>query len=189
MKAINANNASTKTLELIRKTFFELLHKYGKIGKIKVSELVERANINRGTFYLHYDNIYGVAEEITNEIVEEFFNQKNSICIDDYLNNITNFVKKNEKTYKLLVNSDFVEIFSDSSKRRLYIEIKKIFKNYYNIQNETNLSLMSVFFVNTILDLYKNYFTNSYNNCTLDDIKIFLSKVLKLYNENLNEFK
>lgn len=54
MKAKNLNASSVKTRNLIRDTFAELLYEKKNINKITVTELVQRADINRSTFYSHY---------------------------------------------------------------------------------------------------------------------------------------
>ena len=73
MKAQNLNNSSKKTRKLIKKVFAEMLSEKRELGKISVSELCARAEISRGTFYSHYDDIYGVAEDYENEIMGLFF--------------------------------------------------------------------------------------------------------------------
>lgn len=47
MKAKNLNASSVKTRNLIRDTFAELLYEKKNINKITVTELVQRADINR----------------------------------------------------------------------------------------------------------------------------------------------
>lgn len=42
------------------------------IKDISVTELTKSANINRGTFYLHYDDIYDMVTKIEGEIFVEF---------------------------------------------------------------------------------------------------------------------
>ena len=73
MKVQNLNKSSQKTRKLIKTVFAEMLSEKHELGKITVSELVKRADINRGTFYSHYDDIYAVAEDYENELVENFF--------------------------------------------------------------------------------------------------------------------
>lgn len=73
MKVKNLNHSSEKTRKLIRNTFAELIKEKQELNKITVSELVKRADINRGTFYNHYDSIYDVAEELEAEIIEVLF--------------------------------------------------------------------------------------------------------------------
>ena len=58
MKAKNLNASSVKTRNLIRDTFAELLYEKKNINKITVTELVQRADINRSTFYSHYDDVH-----------------------------------------------------------------------------------------------------------------------------------
>ncbi len=73
MKVKNLNNSSVKTKRLIKNTFIQMLSEKKEIGKISVSELVERAEISRATFYAHFDDIYSVVEEFEREIIDEFF--------------------------------------------------------------------------------------------------------------------
>lgn len=63
MKVKNLNASSVKTRNLIRGTFAELLYEKKNINKITVTELVQRADINRSTFYSHYD-VYGTLRRI-----------------------------------------------------------------------------------------------------------------------------
>lgn len=76
MKAKNLNASSVKTRNLIRDTFAELLYEKKNINKITVTELVQRADINRSTFYSHYDDVRHVAEDIKAETLKAFFENK-----------------------------------------------------------------------------------------------------------------
>lgn len=51
-----------KTKRAIMAAFNELL-KEKKLDKISVTELAEKAEINKGTFYLHYTDIYALYQE------------------------------------------------------------------------------------------------------------------------------
>lgn len=73
MKAKNLNNSSKKTVRTIKNVFAEMLSEKKELGKISVSELCQRAEISRGAFYAHYDDIYGVAEDYENELIDVFF--------------------------------------------------------------------------------------------------------------------
>ena len=58
-----------KTKAQIKVALIELMAQKD-ITKISVKEIAERADINRGTFYLHYYDIYDVLEQIQNEFIE-----------------------------------------------------------------------------------------------------------------------
>lgn len=57
-----------KTTAIIEKIFIELLSKKS-IDKISVTEICEKADINRGTFYLHYTDINNLSESIQDKIL------------------------------------------------------------------------------------------------------------------------
>lgn len=58
------------TQTLIRRAFTELLTKK-PIQSISIKELCERAGINRGTFYAHYQDIYDLREKIEDEMYRD----------------------------------------------------------------------------------------------------------------------
>ena len=59
-----------KTLRDIRETFLSLCREK-KIDKITVTELCERALINKATFYSHYENIDELIIELEDEYVKD----------------------------------------------------------------------------------------------------------------------
>ncbi len=70
-----------RTKKLLRDGLTQLM-KEKSIKKISVRELSELVEINRGTFYLHYKDIFDLVEQIENELFEEFekvLNQYNTM--------------------------------------------------------------------------------------------------------------
>ena len=107
MKVKGINNSSRKTRKLIRSTFAEMLSEKGTIDKITVTELVNRADINRGTFYTHYDDVYAVAEDFETEILEQFDSASGDIAdLDSFIEKFFSFIKENEPYYKMLCRSN-----------------------------------------------------------------------------------
>ncbi|MEY9974731.1 AcrR family transcriptional regulator [Lysinibacillus sp. RC46] len=60
-----------RTKNEIKQAFFSLLSEKN-FEAITVRDITERANINRGTFYLHYVDKYNLLEQYENEIFEKF---------------------------------------------------------------------------------------------------------------------
>lgn len=60
-----------RTQNLLKKGFLELLLNK-PVQQISVKELTEHVNLNRGTFYLHYTDIYDLLDQIENEMMENF---------------------------------------------------------------------------------------------------------------------
>ena len=59
------------TVHMIQNVFLELL-KEKPVAKITVKEICEHAEINRSTFYKHYQDVYDLMEKLENEAVEAF---------------------------------------------------------------------------------------------------------------------
>lgn len=61
-----------KTKTLLRRCLAELLQTK-KINEITVKELTDMADLNRGTFYLHYKDVYDLLEQAERELMTEFY--------------------------------------------------------------------------------------------------------------------
>ena len=62
---------SRRTKEFIRKAFEEMICEMD-YEQISIKELTERANINRKTFYLHYNTLDDLLRELQNEMAQMF---------------------------------------------------------------------------------------------------------------------
>ena len=61
---------TVQTTALIKQTLLDMMKK-NAFDKITVSELCKIAGINRGTFYLHYCDLWAVLEELEEEALRE----------------------------------------------------------------------------------------------------------------------
>ena len=69
-KAKKQDRRTRYTRQTIKDTFLELL-KQKSFTKITVTEICKNAEINRGTFYLHYYDIHDVLSDIFNDMTQE----------------------------------------------------------------------------------------------------------------------
>ena len=73
-----------KTRRQLRECLITLL-KEKKVQDITVRELTDMADLNRGTFYLHYKDVFDLLEKTEAELQEDF-----KMCIRDrYWNSYT----------------------------------------------------------------------------------------------------
>lgn len=59
-----------KTKRAIRESFLELL-KEKEVQQITVSELSRKADLGRGTFYLHYQDVFDLYEQLEKELFDQ----------------------------------------------------------------------------------------------------------------------
>lgn len=183
MKVKNLNRSSEKTKKLIRSTFAELMKENDSLDKVSVSELVRRADLNRGTFYNHYDSIYDIAEEFETEILQTLTEDKQQLNslkeIFNYFDKIIDYLKENEKTYRLLLSSSaprsFLKKLNNIVYKKLYDSLAPLNKSIENKQFEFYLSLFTDGIVNQVL----RYFTNT-TDLSLDDISTYTKEMFKI---------
>lgn len=101
--------AKNYTKELIRNEFIELLNKK-PIHNLTVTELARKCDIERKTFYYHYENLTELIKEIFQEeltmVVEEF---NETLSWEDSLILAAKFILENKKAIKHLYQSDYRE--------------------------------------------------------------------------------
>lgn len=73
-----------KSKENIKNAFIELRTKK-ELRKITVKELCEKANINKSTFYAHYEDIFQLSDQIESDVVKQIIDSithKHSMFFD-----------------------------------------------------------------------------------------------------------
>ena len=134
-----------KTRTNIKNSLIDLLAEKN-VSKITVTELAEKAMINRKTFYCHYHTVQDVVDDINYDIVNDVISHaKKSDRDGNNLVNQLNFiglsiVENKEQINKILKNSP--EVFGSGRsvellKRFIEVSIRPVL----NFKNETLLSL------------------------------------------------
>lgn len=172
MKARELNNSSKKTKRLIKKIFAEMLSEKKNLSNISVSELCQRAELSRGTFYSHYDDIYGVAEEYENELIDAFFDKARLIdsqSIMQFIDSIFEYIRQNDENYRLLCMSND-SIFA--AKKLTTVASKKLTElceHDVRIKSCEYIEMEIQIFVEGLFCEYMKY-CRGYSLVTLDDL-------------------
>lgn len=69
MQGPSLDRRTRYTLTVIREAFFELLGEVG-FGKVTVADICRRAEVNRGTFYLHYEDKFALLDALIDEALD-----------------------------------------------------------------------------------------------------------------------
>lgn len=122
------------------------------IDDISVSELCKEAQINRTTFYRHYQTPHDVLMEIELDFVNEFYEIPVSSDNEEYLRKhavrMCNFLYDNKDIVKLFIknnmDSDFTDIFQNFADS--FLGSRTILYKGRSADEDT-IRLMSAFFV------------------------------------------
>ncbi len=175
MKVKNLNRSSAKTKKIIKSTFAEMLSEYKEISRISVSELCERAEISRSTFYSHYDDSYSIAEDYENELIDRFFDNAKLLeaeSAEKFAEIFFQYIRENDENYKLLCRSnDFIF----AAKKLTAIATNKLLElctRDERIKNRDFLELDISVYINGILCEYVKY-CRGMTDVTLDELHLY----------------
>ncbi|MDE5617011.1 MAG: TetR/AcrR family transcriptional regulator [Clostridia bacterium] len=155
--------SALKSKKLIKNAFSELLQKKD-VEKITVTEIVNLAGLNRGTFYAHYNNTVDVLEEIEKDVSEQilyfFSSYKDSIMENPtpFLRNIAKFLQKDFEFYRRLICAQAGEHFIDQIKAFF---IKLVVENNSKISHIKDTDTFAVrvrFYTNGFACMYEDVF-------------------------------
>ncbi len=108
-----------KTRQLIMNTFIDLLTEKG-FEKITIQDIADRADINRGTVYLHYVDKFDLLDKCVEKYVDLLLHycegSTNTNLDAGAFLSVFGYMEKNFTIYKLLLNNEGIGYF----RSRLY---------------------------------------------------------------------
>ncbi len=182
--------SAIRSRRMIREAYAQLL-KEKPLKKITVTDIVNRADINRATFYAHYPDVRGVTEEIENEIIAKMLDVLKEFQFTSFFRNpaplllkLSRYLEEDADFYRILIKDNDSEIFME--------KLKKIYTDYMlnnsdipdEMRHSKMVELRVAYFAGGIVNLYKQWFRGGLN-CSLNDIAMEVSKLLQLEAQEL----
>ncbi len=173
---------SARTEKWIREAFASLIIEKKSIDRIKLSEIIERADISKPTFYYHYKDLDDLVRSLENEMIDEL-----SLALDEISKNpdpslercaslLFEFLKENEDEYRAFANASDLNYFIAKIKK---IFAKKLDDPIFGFSVDSKVrSIQRVFISGAIVDTVTEYFKGSIqaelkdvNDAIMDGIK------------------
>ena len=183
MKAEYRNKIRSK--KMIKEAFFGLL-KEKDYNKITVTDIVNKADLNRSTFYAHYLDVRAITEEFENEVIEKMMDLLKKFEFKNFFNNptpllleVSRFLESHENEYRTLLKINDAETFLKKL-RDIFAEYMKSDSDIPNYLNDSKMiNLRISYFSGGIINMYQDYF-NGKLKCTLNDISLEVAKLLSM---------
>ena len=115
----------TNTKENIKKAFIKLIKDKG-FDSLTVSDLAREANINRGTFYLHYYDIDDVLDDLLNDVITDTSSILDHVLCPEKLGCTYPFCRKVQEDTRLQVL-----FFDDVASSRLLEKLCELSKEEF----------------------------------------------------------
>ena len=191
MPAQKSYRNAVRSKTMIRQAFLELLQEK-PYEKITVTDIAQRADLNRSTFYAHYPDVQGLIEEIEEEIINHSMQLLSEVTCQNifqdpkiFLQILVQPVEENKKLYQLLVQSDYAG-------RQLY-RINEAFASYVlnspeipeNLRSSKYFAVRINFFIGGIINTYCQWLTGELD-CSLDDIAEDIARTIQISAFDMN---
>lgn len=127
-----------KTKKAIRIAFSELI-KDKSVEQIKITELTEKADIDRRTFYFHYNTVMDIVLEIENEVIAELDKQiakDKDLDINEFFTCLNGIVMNNYDFFKCITTQSNHYHMHKECCRVLYETLKSAFYEKSGLQEE-----------------------------------------------------
>ncbi|MDD3569907.1 MAG: TetR/AcrR family transcriptional regulator [Lachnospiraceae bacterium] len=153
-----------RTKKLLKSGFASLM-KEKEFKDIRVKDITDLVDLNRGTFYLHYNDTYDLLEKIENEVLDDFQTMIDTYCpqvgghsILPVITPIVNYIVDNLEVCRVLfqnkTSNDFWQKFQQLVRKNGVSMIQMTYPNY----NQEYLDYFFSFVTTGILGLIKEWF-------------------------------
>lgn len=155
--------SAIRSRRFIRNAFMELLREK-TFDKITVTDIVNRADINRSTFYAHYSDVKSLVEEIQKEVIERSVALVKGINFLELLNSPSPFLKnlmeianENRELYAVLGKWALSNNQLEQIKVILVRKAMELPEIPAEIRAQKNFEIRVNFFVGGIINVYQQY--------------------------------
>lgn len=176
--------SSIRSRRMIREAFLELLEEK-EFGKITVTDITNRADLNRSTFYAHYPDVQGVVEEIQDEIINKNMEMVREVkyrnILKDplpYLNSICITLEENMRLYSKVGHTADVHLHLDKYRRVIVEDIMKHPEIPEEIRKAPFFEIRIHFFIGGIMNTYQQWAEGTLDS-TLTEISCEIASLIQ----------
>jgi AcrR family transcriptional regulator len=152
-----------KTQKAIREAFISLLSEKS-VNEITVTEISKAADLGRGTFYLHYKDVFDLYEHIEDEIYSEIELILDRSCTGNDPESLLNLIRavieyltNNRDTFLLLIGQENCSRSMQKLKNLLY---KKIIWECPNQNSLDNNNVVRMFAISGVIGILEEWLFN-----------------------------
>ena len=150
-----------RTRKAIKQSFKEMALEIG-LGRITVKALAERAGINRKTFYLHYETLEALYDDVMNGIMDDFFENYETTPevpkdIDGHARRFFLFLAEQSKIVEELICQPSYYDFGERVYREQMMRYKAKGSDPFEWLGNGKHELTLSFIRNTALDFYRQW--------------------------------
>lgn len=182
MKAIDRRVKRTK--KLLRQGLISLLMEKD-INSITINELVTLVDINRGTFYLHYKDLYDLLHQIEDDLMCELTGILNEYNIDGmkdenklFFVDILKFIKENADLVLLLLSQNGDLAFLNKLKKAVEENCFQNLKQLYQHANPYSYAVFTAYSVSGSIGVIQLWLENGHSE-SIESLAYILANIVE----------
>lgn len=151
-----------KTRTAIKNAYFSLLMEKEN-AHITISEIARRANIDRKTFYLHYDSVDGIVKEFSRDKTNEFIQIikkdayfENTFNVSSLIRAINYIIEQDIPLYRHIANNPDYKFFWDQIYKTVNDAMKEMYADIIKMPLE-RLDIYIRCFSASVLNIYMGW--------------------------------
>lgn len=146
-----------KSRQAIMEAFIELLAEKS-LEKIKINDIAERANVNRGTIYLHFTDKYDLQEQCINTYLQQLQDscladgEVTELQMQDILLRSFEFLESNATIYNTLITGSGIPVFRESMMKMVEEGVKEYLEKW-RLDLQSSLEVEVQFITSAVVGL------------------------------------
>ena len=155
-----------RTKKLLMQSLMQLMQTK-QIKDITVRELADTADVNRGTFYLYYRDVFDMLEKIENEMFEKFdqllLSHPGETVIHQtlpFLKDLFTFAKENQEMCRVLLNRNGDMAFLERLNSVVFEKCREEFHTLFQDANEDEFETRYNFAVFGCIGMIRSWVNN-----------------------------
>lgn len=175
--------SAKRSKRMIQEAFVELMQEK-EIKKITVTDIITRADLNRGTFYAHYKNTEELLQQIESEIINKMLDFLREFHHNNFFHNPLPILKKVENYIQ--DNKDFLRILvATKGSERFLLRLNRIFVEYLennqeipkSIKEKPDFFIRGHFLAGGIINTYQAWLSGDLNK-PLNEVSQVVSDII-----------
>ena len=180
-KSGNQNRSVRNTKKRLKEALLTLLQKK-PVNEISVTELSELADVNRGTFYFHYTDVYDILYKTQDEFFREFetildSDKDDKTNIYQYLLKIFSFLGDNHDMCSVFFSENNDMKFCNRIKLLVNNHLCSLWKNTDISCNPMRMEMYNAFIVNGCAGIMKRWLDDGLKE-TSEEIAVLVSSII-----------
>lgn len=184
MENIKEDRRIRRTKKLLKQALAQLMDEKD-FKDITVKDITERADLNRGTFYLHYTDTYDILNKIEDEILGNIQNMIDqniektnaSDSVIPALKLIAEYIMENADICRCLINNKASVDFIDKFQNLIYDNCSDIIKRRHNVKNSRQNEFYLSFITLGIIGMVKKWLDTK-PMASAEEIVVFVDQIM-----------